>query len=272
MNTQKYPIKFLLSRILMYLGISKYFIIDKKIYKIRFYPTPTSALLWINSDYKKEDELFFQHYLRKDDNVIDVGANIGWLTILASKIIGEYGSVFSIEAHPKIFHFLKGNIALNNCNNVVCFNTAIDKKIGTVSFSNYKWDELNSVILNNNPNSKIVVSSSTLDSLPINKQHFALLKIDVEGFEKFVILGAKNILTKTNCVYFEYNDNHFKKYHYSGQELLNIFISYKFKLYKFSSQNTLCSLSSNYFSTQTENILAIRNNNDFVQRTGYFIQ
>ena len=74
-------------------------------YVLNFYPTSLSLALWINPHARKDDELFFERYLRANDNVIDVGANIGSLALRAASIV-KSGRVFAVEPHPQISKYL----------------------------------------------------------------------------------------------------------------------------------------------------------------------
>lgn len=83
---------------------------------------------------------------------------------------------------------------------------AVGDKLGWVRFTDSRSDDQNHVA-NEGP---IVVPMITLDSLMENEA-VTLLKIDVEGFEKFVLIGANKLLEKTQFVYFEAWDEHFRK-------------------------------------------------------------
>src|SRR5262249_27771794 len=62
--------------------------------------------------------------LRPGDSFIDVGANIGYYSLLASRLVGQYGSVVAIEASPKTFLELQTNLTLNKIYNVRAVNLA----------------------------------------------------------------------------------------------------------------------------------------------------
>src|SRR5437016_3534370 len=105
-KNQKQPFKYLLGRFLMFTHTSILFSIKMKDYKLKFYPTTLSLCLWLNPYDRSTDEAFFRKYIKKTDNVVDVGANIGELTLTASSLVADDKKVFSIEAHPRIFKYL----------------------------------------------------------------------------------------------------------------------------------------------------------------------
>ena len=75
---------------------------------MKFYPSYLSRILWVDPNHGhsgSEVENFVWKYLRAGDIFIDIGANIGTVTLEASKKIGDNGKIFSFEANPKIFGF-----------------------------------------------------------------------------------------------------------------------------------------------------------------------
>jgi tRNA/tmRNA/rRNA uracil-C5-methylase (TrmA/RlmC/RlmD family) len=71
---------------------------------------------------------WIQERLAPGDIFIDVGANIGYYSLLASKLVGHSGSVVAIEPSPKIFSALQHNLALNHIENVRVVNMAVSDR------------------------------------------------------------------------------------------------------------------------------------------------
>ena len=204
---QENPLKFLISKILINLKISKYLIINQKGYKLHFFPSELSRVLWINPTHPHTASIFFSDYLQPGDTVIDVGSNIGTTTIQSSINVGKTGKIFSIEPNPTIYEFLLQNIKLNKLENIKTFNIAAGESDGEVNFSNKRSDVMNKIV---DDDSKIKVKMTTIDKLLIDQDIFNLLKIDVIGYEKFVLLGSKNILKKLNAFIFQLSTNNIK--------------------------------------------------------------
>ena len=267
----KNSFKFFLSRLLIKLHLSQFFIITQKYYNLRFYPSILSRELWINPKYLevywKYRTEFFWKYLLPGDVVVDIGSHIGTVTLESAAKVGNSGKIYSIEAHPKIFKFLNGNISLNRFQNIRTFNVALGDTSKIVNFSDLHTDPSNIVI---STETGIKVQMKKLDDLPILESKISLLKIYVEGYEKFVLLGAKNFLSKVDCIHFSCNVQKFKENNYSYDDIFSILSSHGFKLYRFNNENSIVAITSEYFPKKEE-MLAIRNIDDFIKRTNFQI-
>ena len=262
------PIKFLLSRVLWYTGICNLFIIQREGYLLKFYPTALSASLWLDPLARVSDEELLEKYLEEGDTFVDVGANIGTLTLKAASIIGNKGKVFAFEAHPKTSIFLKKNIKLNRFDNITVYPVALGKKCGIVQFSDKRSDDQNSVTHHSDG---ISIEMNTLDDILKHVKEISLLKIDTEGYEKFVIEGGLKLLEHTNCVYFESSEKHFSRYGYSTKEILTLLTCQGFNIVKISNNNRLNYIKMSHVSEKIENLLAIRDINVFSRRTQYIL-
>lgn len=140
---------------------------------------------------------FLLHFLRPHDLFVDVGANIGSYTILASGVVGA--ETICIEPVRNTFNLAVKNIALNNIESKTdLLNIGVSSKEGYLFFTNTKGS-LNHVVLNIENQSQIdSVPVKTLDNILRNNKCPALIKIDVEGYEQEVINGASNTLEDQN--------------------------------------------------------------------------
>ena len=263
------PFKFLISKILVISGMSEKLKIQRNNYQLRFYPTTLSAQLWVSPKDRIEDELFFKRYLKPGNNVIDLGANIGTLTIVSSMIVGNNGRVYSIEAHPQIYQYLLGNIKLNNFfNNIKTYNYAVGEDTKTVVFTDDNSDDQNQVSTNGKG---ISISMIKLDELPIENLDIDLLKIDVEGYEKFVFQGGCNVLSRTQCVYFESNEKHFTKFGYHTSDIIAVLKKQGFDCFKIAKSFIISPLPNHYTSIENENLIAVKDINIFITKTNYVL-
>lgn len=139
-------------------------------------------------------------YLKLKEGVfIDVGANIGKYTMYLARKLGKVGKVISIEPEPSNFSVLKKNISLNKLDNVKAFNYACFSKNTSLDFFVEKeGGGLHSIYKKDHHLKKMTVKAKTLDQIVREAKvtRVDLIKIDTEGAELQVILGAKQILKK----------------------------------------------------------------------------
>lgn len=257
------------ARNLMKLRISSLFRIRQKGFVLKFYPSSMSRVLWVGQYLSEEsygdEQEFFRRYLRPNDVVIDVGANIGFFTLISSTLVGKSGKIYAFEPHPRIYKYLQGNLALNRVENVYTFNLALGNENGTVKFSDKNGDDRNSVVADD---SGITVPARRLADVGIENSCVALLKIDVEGYEKFVIEGAGNLLQKVQCIYFEALDKHFSKFGYKLADLLKILINHGFQILEVQG-NKVWNISPDCYPKTSKNLVAVREMHTFLKRTGF---
>ena len=233
-------------------GISKFYpikIIMKKIesnfksdYAIvqgsKMFLDPGDSLdLSINGVYGELDTKIIREEIHEGDIVIDVGANIGYYTLIFAQLVGSSGKVFAFEPEPKNFEILKKNIEINNYQNIVAEQKIVSDKSGIVKLfiaehgivghrinqekSSQKFIEVESIILDN------YIKKLNLD----NKINF--IKIDVEGSEPKVLEGTKEIIKKSNQlkIFTEFNREVVKEYGIEPKEMIDLFYRNGFKIY-----------------------------------------
>ena len=150
-------------------------------------------------------DIFIKSCLRVGLVFVDVGANIGYYTLIASKLVGSQGRIYSIEPVPSTATILKANVKLNNCLNVSIYNVAIWSSKGTLTLRiPGTWYGLASV---SRYGVNIAVNSITLDELLKNEASIDCIKIDVEGAELEVLRGAKDVLKRTKYLVIEISHN-----------------------------------------------------------------
>ena len=135
---------------------------------------------------------------------VDVGANVGALTLIMAKQVNTTGKVIAFEPGPPIFQRLKFNIELNPATNEIisCKCIGISNKNGKLYWNEDMNNRGNGSLLGN---SGVPVAVVTLDDILRHESRLIdFIKIDVEGMELEVIQGAIKILKKYKpVIYFE---------------------------------------------------------------------
>lgn len=168
--------------------------------KVIYYPTKLRKL-----DVTVEPELtLLEKIVRKNDRVVDVGANIGLYTMFLSKFVGEGGHVISLEPMPQTFRILKSNIKKMGLCNVECHRYAASNKSTFVGMNvpeysdggrNFYMAKVVGTENNSGTEENTVVQTVSLDTLlepAINEICF--IKCDVEGHELSCLQGSTEVL------------------------------------------------------------------------------
>jgi FkbM family methyltransferase len=134
--------------------------------------------------------------LKPGMTAIDVGAHIGYYTILFAKCVGPTGQVLSLEPFPANFGLLQKNVQLNQLQQVQTFPKAVFSRTGelTISVPDDLSDSGNASVVHNQGAKQFHVSAITLDSLHARPD---FLKVDVEGAEYDVLLGGKETIARS---------------------------------------------------------------------------
>jgi FkbM family methyltransferase len=170
-------------------------------HRIRF-PDSIQTRLYYFGIWEPAVTQVFLDVLKPGDVVIDIGANVGYYTLLSSACVGRKGEVWAIEASPSIFRELQEAVALNNAANVRAANVAVHKEHARVRF--YKADAGNigrSTMMEDGHEGmelEAEVEARPLGSIvPLEKLLRArLIKIDVEGAEWLVFEGIRPLLNQ----------------------------------------------------------------------------
>jgi len=261
------PVRFLASRALWHSGLSRWLTIDRGRYRLRFFPTALSAQYWLHPAADRVEEQFFAAYLRPGDTVVDVGANIGALTLLAASLVGPAGRVVAFEAHPRIFRYLEANLRMNGASAVQARNVAAGDQAETIRFSDHRADDQNAV----SERGGVAVPCERLDSALAGVGEVQLLKVDTEGFEKFVFAGAGKVLSRTRCVYFESWEEHCARYGYTSPELVAALRGAGFEVFRLEGR-ALLPILEGHRSDACEDLVATRDPSDLAARTGFDIR
>ncbi|WP_128113159.1 FkbM family methyltransferase [Polynucleobacter necessarius] len=208
--------------------------------------------------YEYDDMVFLMRYLNSTDTLVDIGANSGVFSVLAAKV--KKASVLAFEPVPRTYERLISNIQLNALSDsVICINKGLSSSSGELSFTT-AHDATNHVCSNQEEVDGFVkVLVSTLDD---EIERYAInptvLKIDVEGYEYFVLEGASKVLSaeSLNVILIELNDSG-TRYGHSDLGIANKLISFGFKPYDYLADNQTLTPTSGYKSSR-QNTLFIR--------------
>ena len=179
--------------------------------RLRLFPSDMTFEAWKHpATYRSNDKKFLEQVLKPGGLIVDVGANIGMISIRSAKLAGPSGRVIAIEPNPNIAPFCKENIRLNGLENVTVFQTALGAQEGFISFHCDRSDDCSHVV----ESGGVTVPITTLDKIMEVEptREIDLLKIDVEGFEMTVLESAPKSLKRTQMIYVEVDAENYAQY------------------------------------------------------------
>jgi FkbM family methyltransferase len=163
-----------------------------------------SFVRYLTGDAEPEVQQALAELVKPGQTVYDVGANIGFFTMLCSRLVGPQGKVYAFEPIPQNLVTLRHNIALNGLTNVVVVDKALSASTGTAEMFVSPWSAFHSLNVEGASKQEnhgaeageIVVETVTLDEF-VEREGAPppdLIKIDVEGAELIVVQGMRETL------------------------------------------------------------------------------
>jgi FkbM family methyltransferase len=169
--------------------------------KMNVNPTESlQAYLYVFGSYELPTIHFLEKALKSGNNVLDIGAQVGYTALVFSKIIGANGKIFAFEPERANYASLQKNLGLNNISNVKTFKKAVAETAKSIRLylSNDNNAGSHSTVFNDRTlkNEFEEVEAITVDSMMPELPKISCIKIDVEGAEIDVITGAKELLKR----------------------------------------------------------------------------
>ncbi len=192
--------------------------------------------------FKEESRDTLYSLVREGDTIIDIGANIGETLLNFSKLVGSKGFIFSFEPDPRNFEKCARNISLNTFNNLKLFEWGLGDQEGLLAISQIdsRNPGMNRILEKSVSTDTKQVRVTTLDNF-VAKNNFSkidLIKIDVEGYEKNVLIGATECIDRFKpTMFIEVDDNNLKKSGSSAKDLLSYVESKSYTIFNAHNLN-----------------------------------
>jgi FkbM family methyltransferase len=142
--------------------------------------------------------------------VVDVGANVGWYSLLVSRLSQGRCRVFAFEPDPDNFDLLQTNLALDGTANVTPFNLALGESAATLKLHRYgSGNAGRHSLVELHAGDTVPVEVVALDDLwrarNLPAGPIRLLKMDIEGYEVFALRGARAVLSRCEWLLLEHS-------------------------------------------------------------------
>jgi FkbM family methyltransferase len=180
-----------------------------------------------------EEMAFVLHFLRKEDLFMDVGANVGVFTVLAGGAVGS--ACISVEPGEKAYSDLQDNITINRMDSRVrSVQACVSDENSVCRFSNSPESTLSHIEPSSSGENTTEVVTQQIDTL-LEGEVPAMLKIDVEGFEKQALRGAVKTLHSEGlkAVLLEIG-SHSLRYHVQPAEIHDLMLGHGFNPYAYN--------------------------------------
>ena len=160
--------------------------------------------IYLYGCYEYATTKLLEQYFRPGMTFFDIGANAGYYSLFAAKRVGDSGAVVSFEPVDSLYDCLTQNVRLNGFSNIKTYRFAVCDRIGQVHFyvvhskGNSGLSSLQERNYDQSDVEEILVPGITLDQFALDQKisKIDLIKVDVEGCEILVLLGAERILKR----------------------------------------------------------------------------
>jgi FkbM family methyltransferase len=200
--------------------------------------------LYVNGIYDPNYVVVVNKFLSEGGTFIDVGANIGYYSLLASKVVGNSGHIIAIEPSSRDYNRLLGNVKNNNLEKLIStHNLAITDEISGYAKLSIACEErsaINTIGTEFSFKSVDKICTETVKVISIdellrkyNLSRVDVLKLDIEGSELKALLGARGTIEKFHpAIMLGVNVNSLKACDTNCEEIQKILTDLGYRIYK----------------------------------------
>lgn len=170
---------------------------------------------WLGS-YEMGKRLAFEREIKPGSTVYDIGANVGYFSLLASILVGESGKVFAFEPLPRNVEFLRKHISINKLSNIEVIEAAVSSQSGEAFFDLGASTAMGHLSDSGGLEIQMVSLDDMVSAGEIKPPDY--IKLDVEGAEYDALRGAEAVIDKFQPVLFL--DTHQRSAHQNTINLL----------------------------------------------------
>jgi len=177
--------------------------------------------------------------LNPGDTFIDVGANSGFFTLLASRCVGANGRVLAFEPVPSMRSRLQANLSLNGATNIDIHDIALSNSAGEHLFHEGPPGHkgLSSLRALDNEATTFSVKTMPLDDLLADEFAVNLIKIDVEGAEQLVVDGMRRLLMRQKpLIVIEVTDNYLDAFGHNAVALCRSLCDMGYRMHRIEDE------------------------------------
>lgn len=224
--------------------------------QIMYIDEKDSLGLSFNGFFEPKETEVVKKEIKKNDVVIDIGANIGYYTLIFAQLVGPKGKVVAFEPDPANFELLKKNVLVNKYENVILENKAVSNKNGNLKlFLSTKNNGMHRTYPSKWCNESIEINSIRLENYFSNEEKIDFVKLDIEGAEYDALMGMKSIIknNKELVVFTEFVPSSLEEHGTNPEDVLDFFLNEEFKIFRINDDTGIKEIISK------EELLNIKN-------------
>ena len=195
-----------------------------------------SAKLLMGGVYERQKTELFKKMVKEGMVVVDLGANIGYYTLMAARLVGESGRVFAFEPEPNNYALLVKNIEANGYSNVIPMRKAVSNKNGEIKlFLAPEARDTSRIYDSQNGRESMVIKATCLDEFFKDYDgNIDFIKIDIEGAEMLALEGMTETIRRNKklVIITECHAEGLSMCGSSPEAYLGKLMEYNFKLYQ----------------------------------------
>jgi FkbM family methyltransferase len=234
--------------------------------KINIPKTGSGAGIYYQGFSEPDTADFFYRFLRPGMVMLDVGAHIGEYTLLAAKIVEASGQVHAFEPQSHLFPVLKESVQLNELSQVKLNCSAVSDYLGNIEFQVLNEPSMSSIKKKSNLDDLQQMLEVPCTSLDIYWQKeqtkIDLIKVDVEGAEKFVLQGAVGLLSlpsdQAPTWIFEYAPSAYADFGYQGEDVIKLLQLHGYEIYIYYGDGKIKQFDPGIQIENIENLIATK--------------
>jgi FkbM family methyltransferase len=195
--------------------------------------------LSLGSSFEPLETEIVKKEIKNGNVVVDIGANIGYYTLIFANLVGKEGKVFAFEPSPDNFALLQKNIEINNYQNVKLEQIAVSNKSGkTKLYLTVNPGDNRIYDLHDNSNSLEVVTIRMDDYFSSYDGKIDFIKMDIQGAEWAAIQGMPLLLKKNKNIKIltEFCPPLIKGFKIEPAEFLKLLLKHNFKIYNINTR------------------------------------
>jgi len=198
-------------------------------------------ILYTRGIWEKDVTAYLMKLIESGMVVVDIGANVGYYTLLAAEKVADHGKVFAFEPEPSRYTLLEKNVGVNGLKNVILVQKAVSHKTGTARlYLDPRHNKGDHRLFDSfDGRESVVVETTSLDDFFKDKGHFIhVIKMDIQGAEMAALEGMADSINRHHdlTLITEFWPDGMKAFGFSPTEFLDTLIGHGFHLYILNDQ------------------------------------